>query len=208
MMCSKQRGFSLLELMITICIIVILGGVTFITFRPLLKKGHVDSAYETTLMVLRDTRHLAITQSHEYKVTFNPGGFPAGTILVEYQPPAVGGVFPPLQQVNTYTLPTDVQFAVQAGFPASAPDGFGTGINAIDFGQGLGGGALNYVAFMPDGSARDTNNLGNYNSGVVYMTDPSSPIYGSRAATVWGATGRIRGWRLDQQGAAAVWVQQ
>lgn len=207
MVSSKQRGLSLLELVITICIALILAGITFISFQPLLKKGHVDSAYDTTLMVLRDTRHLAITQGHEYLVVFNPAGFPAGTILVQYQPPPTGnGALPPLQQVNTYTLPVDVSFAVQAGFPASAPDGFGTGINAVDFGQGLGGGALNYVAFMPDGSARDT--LGNYNSGVVYMTSPADTMLSSRSVTVWGATGRIRGWRLDQRSGAPVWVQQ
>ncbi len=204
---SKQRGLSLLELIITICFVMILAGVTFISFPPLLKKGHGDSAYDTTLMVLRDTRHLAITQGHEYLVVFNPGGFPGGTILVQYQPPAVGnGALPPLQQVNTYTVPVDVSFAVKTGFPANAPDGFGTGINAIDFGQGLGGGGLNYVAFMPDGSARDT--LGNYNSGVVYMTSPADTIYSARSVTVWGATGRIRGWRLNQQAGAPVWVQQ
>lgn len=204
---SKQRGLSLLELMITVCIAMVLAGITFISLQPLLKKSHVDSAYDTMLMVLRDTRHLAITQGHEYLVVFNPAGFAAGTILVQYQPPAVGnGALPPLQQVNTYTVPVDVSFAVTAGFPTATPDGFGTGINAIDFGQGLGGGTLNYVAFMPDGSARDT--LGNYNSGVVYMTSPADTIYSSRSVTVWGATGRIRGWRLNQQAGAPVWVQQ
>jgi hypothetical protein len=67
---------------------------------------------------------------------------------------------------------------------------------------------LNFVAFMPDGSARDTNSLGNYNSGVVYLTNPADPIYSSRAVTVWGATGRIRGWRLENRAGSAVWVQQ
>jgi type II secretory pathway pseudopilin PulG len=204
---KHQRGLSLLELMITILFAMILAGITFISFQPLLKKGHVDSAYATTLMVLRSTRHLAITQGHEYLVVFNPAGFPPDTLLVQYQPPAVGnGALPPLQQVNTYNLPVDVSFAVKAGFPASSPDGFGTGISAIDLGQGLGGGALNYVAFMPDGSSRDT--LGNYNSGVVYMTSPADTLYSARSVTVWGATGRIRGWRLVQQAGAPVWIQQ
>ncbi len=203
----QQRGFSLLELMMVVSITLVMTGVTFITLQPMLKKGHVDSAYDTTLMVLRDTRHLAITQGHEYLVVFNPAGFAAGTILVQYQPPAVGnGALPPLQQVNTYTIPVDVSFAVKAGFPGSTPDGFGSGITPIDFGQGLGGGALNYVAFMPDGSSRDT--LGNYNSGVVYLVNPADTIYSARSLTVWGATGRIRGWRLNQQAGSPVWGQQ
>jgi hypothetical protein len=159
-------------------------------------------------MALRNTRNLAITQSHEYYINFNPGGFPAGTIQVQYQPPAVGnGAAPPLQQVITYTIPGDVSFAVQGGFPAAAPDGFGAGANAIDFGQTLAGAPMNYVVFMPDGSSQD--NLGNLNSGIVYLTRPGDNIYNSsRAITVWGATGRIRGWRLVPQAGVANWIQQ
>ena len=205
---KRQRGFSLLEMMITLAIAVTIAGVTFISMMPMLNRNHTDVAYETTLAVLRDTRHLAITQSHQYYVNFNPAGFPAGTIQVTYQPPPdpVTGAIQPIQQVNTYALPGDVSFAVMTGFPANAPDGFGTGANAIDFGQGVGAGGLAYVCFMPDGSSRD--NLGNYNSGVVYIarTADSTP-YNSRSISVWGATGRIRGWRLVQQAGNPIWVQ-
>jgi len=39
---------------------------------------------------LAQYQNLAITQSHEYYVNFNPIGFPAGTIQIQYQPPLVG----------------------------------------------------------------------------------------------------------------------
>jgi len=97
-----------------------------------------------------------------------------------------------------------VQFAVQAGFPGVAPDGFGTGVTAIDFDQGMGLGSQNYIMFMPDGSSQDT--LGNYNSGVLYLTRPTD-MYSSRSISVFGTTGRIRGWRLYNQ-AGNKWVQQ
>ncbi len=203
---NRQRGFSLLEMLAVVAIGFILAGMTFVAMLPILNRSHVDNAYETTLAVLRDTRHLSITQSHQYYVNFNPTGFPAGTMQVTYQPAAVGGILPPVQQVNTYTLPTDISFAVAAGFPTTAPDSFGTGITAIDFGQGLGGGSLTYVTFLPDGSSQDS--LGNYNSGVVYLTRPADTMYSSRAITVWGATGRIRGWRLITQAGAPIWIQQ
>ena len=86
---SKQKGFSLLELMAVVGIVMILTAIGFVSLQPILKRTHVDSGYNTTLMVLRNTRNLAITQSHEYYVNFNPAGFPAGTIQVQYQPPAV-----------------------------------------------------------------------------------------------------------------------
>jgi type II secretory pathway pseudopilin PulG len=214
MQSKKQNGFTLLEMMITISFIMIMIGITYMAMKPILQQSHVNRGYDTTLMVLRNTRNLAITQGHEYYVNFNPAGFVAGTIQVEYQPPAVGnGAAPPLEQVFTYNIPSDIAFQVQPGFPTNTPDGFGSGVNAIDFGQALAGEPLNYVVFMPDGSSQDQ--FGNYNSGIVYLTDTTLPSAGSaayaasRAVTVWGATGRVRGWRLDQQGTSTyVWVQQ
>jgi prepilin-type N-terminal cleavage/methylation domain-containing protein len=207
MSAPKNKGFSLLELMITVSLALVLCGVTFIYLKPQLNQSHMNSAYDTTLMVMRNTRNLAITQSHEYYVNFNPAGFPVGTIQVEYQPPLVVGELaaPPLQQVNTYTIPTDVTYNLQTGFPTNTPDGFGAGGTAIDF-ESTTGVPLNYVVFFPDGSAQDS--LGNYISGVVYMTRVGDSIYTSRAVTVWGATGRIRGWRLNQVAGVAEWVQQ
>ncbi len=205
----KNNGFSLLELMITVSLGLVMCGVTFIYLTPSMNQNHVNSAYETTLMALRNTRNLAITQSHEYYVNFNPAGFPAGTIQVEYQPPIVPPAVaaPPIEQVNTYTIPGDVTFAVPPGPFAALPDGFGTGVTAIDF-ETTAGVPLpcQCVVFMPDGSAQDT--LGNYNSGVVYLTRVGDSVYHSRAVTVWGATGRIRGWTLGLVGGVKEWVQQ
>jgi prepilin-type N-terminal cleavage/methylation domain-containing protein len=214
---TKQRGFSLLELMITVSISLIIGGITFMTMQPLLLQNHVNTAYEKTLMVLRNTRNLAITQGHQYQVNFFPvvgnpaaGGTPA-YMQVQYQPPAVGGIAPPIQQVMNYTLPPDVNFAAQAGIPtANTPDGFGAGLTAIDFESSAAPGvplSPPYVVFMPDGSAQDNN--GNFiASGVVYITRPSGNMYTSKAITVWGATGRIRGWFLAQQAGGPIWEQQ
>lgn len=204
----KEHGFSLLEMVITLSIVLIMCGVSFMTMWPVIHQSNVNSAYDTTLMALRNTRNLAITQSHEYIVTFTPvaGAVPA-TIQVQYQPPTVGGIAQPIQQVINYTIPPGADFQMQAGFPASKPDGFGTGINAIDF-ESTPGVPLSpgYVVFYPDGSAQD--NLGNYVTGVVYITRPNDTIFNSRAITVWGATGRIRGWRLAQPAGVTSWVQQ
>jgi prepilin-type N-terminal cleavage/methylation domain-containing protein len=209
----KNRGFSLLELMIVVGLGLTLAGVSFIAMTPMMNKNHLDEAYDTTLMALRNTRQLAIAQSHEYWVTFTAaaGAAPA-TITVNYQPGLSGGVYPAQQLVNTYTLPVDVNFAVWGGsFPASTPDGFGSGVTAIDFGYtNTGTGGQTVLVFMPDGSARDGLDLGtggDYDSGVLYLTRPTGTLYQSRAITVWGTTGRIRGWWLSQTG-GPIWVQQ
>ena len=212
---KRQRGFSLLEMMITVAIGLTIAGITFISMMPMFNRNHIDLAYDTTLAVLRDTRHLAISQGHEYIVVFDGN---RGTMTVEYQPPAdpVTFVYPGVQLVNTYSLPKDTSFAIHSNSPtgaANAPDGLGSGATSIDFGYtpvgGTGGSST--IVFMPDGSARDgtsPGNGGNYSSGVVYLTRPSGVITDSRAITVWGATGRIRGWRLSVISGTNTWIQQ
>ena len=190
----------MLELLITIAIGMTMAGVTFMALMPLFQQNHVDAAYDTTLSVIRNYRNLSISQSKRYILTFTA----PGTITVQYWGVGVP-VSPPPVLVATYTLPQDVQFAVQAGFPTgAAPDNFGSGGTAIDFDQGMGLGSQNYIMFMPDGSSQDT--LGNYKSGVLYMTRPSD-LYSSRAISVFGTTGRVRGWRLYNQ-SGNTWVQQ
>ena len=82
----------------------------------------MDAAYDTTLSVIRTYRNLSITQSKRYILTFTA----PGTITVQYWGVGVP-VSPAPVTVATFTLPTDIQFAVQAGFPnrrlptASAP---------------------------------------------------------------------------------------
>jgi prepilin-type N-terminal cleavage/methylation domain-containing protein len=196
---SEKHGFSLLELLVTISIGMTMAGVTFVALMPLFKQNNVDTAYDTTISVIRNYRNQSISQSRRYILTFTA----PGTITVQYWGVAVP-VSPPPVTVATVTLPPDIQFAVQAGFPGAAPDSFGAGGTAIDFDQGMGLGSQNYIMFMPDGSSQDT--LGNYNSGVVYLTRPGD-MDSSRAISVFGTTGRVRGWRLYNQ-SGNTWVQQ
>jgi prepilin-type N-terminal cleavage/methylation domain-containing protein len=205
----KMRGFSLLEMVIVVAIGMIVTGITFISLKPLLNQSHVNSAYDTTLMALRTYRSRAITERRRYIVAFTA----PRTITISSW--GVGAPIAPAPvQVSTLTLPTDIQFMVQGGMPSTAPtvpDGFGVGAIPIDFGQGLGAGSLNYVMFMPDGTSQDQSNPGggngNPNSGVIYLGKPNE-LLSMRAVTVFGATGRIRGWRLLNQGGGPQWSQQ
>jgi prepilin-type N-terminal cleavage/methylation domain-containing protein len=199
MQSSGNRGFTLLEMIVTIAIGLIMAGVTFIALMPMFKENHVNAAYDTTLSVLRNYRNQSITQSKRYILTFTA----PGTITVQYWGVGVP-VSPAPVTVATFSLPPDIQFAVQGGLPSPGPDGFGTGGTAIDFDQGMGAGSQNYIMFMPDGSSQDT--LGNYNSGVLYLSRPGE-LYSSRAVSVFGTTGRVRGWRLVNQ-TGPTWVQQ
>jgi type II secretory pathway pseudopilin PulG len=200
----KALGFSLLEMMIVVAISIIVVGIAFMTLQPAMKQARVNSAYDTTLMALRSYRNLAITDRKQYIVSFAA----PGTITISYQGVGIP-VNPAPVVVQTLTIPVDIQYAVSAGLPnttATSPDGFGIGATAIDFDQGVGLGSQNYVMFMPDGSSQDA--LGNLNSGVIYLGRPGE-LTSWRAVTVFGSTGRIRGWRLFQTTAGgAQWTQQ
>jgi hypothetical protein len=202
----KSRGFSLLELLGTLAIGLTMACVTFMALMPLFRKSHIDVAYDQTLSVMRSYRNLAIEQSNRYIITFPTASTMQVQLWGYVAPPAVS---PAPQVVATYTLPPDIQFAVQAGFPNPGPDSFGNGGTAVVFNACAAVESGNpCLIFYPDGSAQDdASTPGNYNSGVVYLTR-SGDLYSSRAIDVWGTTGRIRGWRLYLQGGVNTWVQQ
>jgi prepilin-type N-terminal cleavage/methylation domain-containing protein len=202
MLSRRMRGFSLIEVMVVLCLILIVAAVSVMTIQPSLKQGRVTEGYNTTLMVLRQARDISVAQRQIYFVTLT-GGVTPNTLTITQG--STGTV------TSTKALPTDVAFDVEPGVPTSptvaptTPDGFGAGATPIDFDQGIVGGAKNVVYFYPDGSAADV--IGNVNNGVVYITRPGD-LGNSRAITLWGATGRLRGWHLYKSGAIYYWRQQ
>ena len=194
---QPMRGFSVLEMMVVIGIILIVAAYATMTLQPDLKETRVTSAYNTSLMALRQARDISIAQRQVYYVTFSHNTPPPDTITITQG--ATGTV------ISTFQLPTDLAFAVVNGIPTGqgqTPDGFGNGGTAIAFDQGIGGGNPDVVYFYPDGTGEDAN--GNINNGVVYIARPGD-LYSSRAITLWGATGRLRGWRLYNNNGTNYW---
>jgi prepilin-type N-terminal cleavage/methylation domain-containing protein len=193
----RMRGFSLIEMMVVVTIILIVSGVAIFGMQPALQFSRVNNAYNITLAAIRQTRDFAVAQRQTYSVTFSNAAVP-NTITITQA--GNGNV------VTTYPLPTDVSFTAIAGIPtgANAPDGFGVA-GAISFDQGVAGGATNVIYFMPDGTAQDVN--GNVNNGVIYIAR-AGQLYSSHAITVWGATGRLRGWRLYNNAAGTAYWRQ
>lgn len=194
-----MRGFSLIEMMGVIGIILIVSAFAVMKLQPDLQETRVTNAYNTTLMAMRQARDISVAQRQTYYVTFTHNAAPPDTITLTQG--GTGTV------IDTYQLPLDLAFTVVTGIPTGAgqtPDGFGNGGTAIAFDQGVSGGAANVVYFYPDGSAQDVN--GNINNGVIYIARPGF-LYTSRAITLWGATGRLRGWRVYSNNGSTYWRQ-
>ena len=202
MLSRRMRGFSLVELMVVIAIVLVVSAFSIMAIQPSLRQNDVTSAYNQTLMALRQARDTSVAQRQIYFVTLSNAVVP-NTITITQG--STGNV------TATYSLPTTVAFVAVGGIPTSqaafptTPDGFGVGGTAIDFDQGIVGGVKNVIYFYPDGSAQDA--VGNINNGVVYVAMPGL-VNTSRAITVWGTTGRLRGWRINWNGAIYYWRQQ
>ena len=203
----------MIEMVVVLAIVMIMIGMTFISLQPALKEAHATNAYDSVLMQIRNARAKAVENRQQYIVCFGattpagaatPLGAPTAQTVSVYQWPA-GAPLSAAIQITRADLPTDIQFQALSGLPAAAPDNFGTGAVAIDFDRGVAAPITDQIMFLPDGSARDT--LGNLNSGILYVAGVD--ISSTRAITVWGASGRIRGWRLvdTTAGAPAPWMQ-
>lgn len=197
----SMRGFSLIETLIVMALIFIVSAIAVISLQPGLQAAHVANGYNTTLAAIRQAHDLAVAQRQIYSVTFSNAAVPNTITLTQV---GNGNV------VATYQLPNDVTFTNISGIPTAAnatPDGFGAGNYAIDFDQGFSNGTPSLqtvIRFWPDGTGEDINQ--NINNGVIYIARPGQ-LMSSRAITVWGATGRVRGWRLVGNGGGSYWRQ-
>jgi hypothetical protein len=189
---------------VVLAIGLIVAAWTKLSLQPVLRTFQADQAYNLTLGVLRQARQRAVDQRKTYIVSFV---LPNNLQLLRQDS---GKPLPAPVKVNSWYLLNNMQFLNVAGIPNSpggTPDGFGTGARAIDFTVNVGGGGGTVVYFQPDGSAHDA--LGNVNNGIVYVARPND-LYSSRAITLFGLSGRLRGWRLAKNSVtgAAIWQQQ
>lgn len=206
----NTRGFTLIEAMVAISIFLIAAAVGISTLAPAMRDARVNGAYNQVLEEMRQARSLAVQNRKTYLLTFNPPGLPVGRDGMQINVLNAGAVGAIYNEVPVL-LPTDVHFQTIAGIPtanANTPDNLGNDAPAVQFDIGVAGGSVNQIYFFPDGSARDINN--NINNGIVYIARDGD-LYSSRAVTLFGAAGRVRGWRLyppSGVAGAATWSQQ
>ena len=174
--------------MIAIGMIVV--GIAISGLGIAIEGNRIDASYRTTLLELRRARQGAIDGRRVHVITFTE----PRTIKIERI--EEDDTLTEISQVN---LANGVEFRVEEGVPtesADTPDRFGTAEIAIDFNGG------NQIYFQPDGSAVDE--AGAINNGVIYLAR-TGKLDSSRAVTLYGATGRVKGWRLREASGAWEW---
>jgi len=191
----RQSGFSLVEMMVVLAVALVALTFAMMQFPPAVRNAHANTAAQMVQNALRNGHDLAVADRATYHITFTT----PGTIKTER---IAGGV---TTTVSTVQVPSDMQFTTLSQFPKTVsklPDGFGDGVIAIDFDLGVTGGVANEVYFQPDGTAVDVN--GNLNNGIIYVANPSY-LNTSRSVTLYGATGRVRTYRIAGSGSGISW---
>src|SRR5258708_12117701 len=151
----RANGFTLIEMVSVLAIIIVLAAISFVSLVPLMKQQRVVNAYNTTLSAMRQARDNAVSQRTSYSVTFATSTSPVtNTITVAPMLTTFQGA----QNSVTYQLPTDVSFLAQSGLPATAPDGYGSGLGALNLGYAApANGAPQTIYSSPPGSTHDAS---------------------------------------------------
>jgi len=204
--------------MMVLAISIIVSVISVMSLMPMLNQQHVTNAYNTTLAAMRQARDNAVAQRTSYSVTFANAVSPSPYATITVTPALSSGMsaFQGDQNTVIYQLPTDVSFIAQSALASTPPpDGYGLGTNAIDFGYtaNSSSGGQAFVYFCPDGSAQNAvdgsgNCTSSWDGGVVYIAR-AGDLLSSRAVDLWGATGRVHGWRLyNKSGGGYQWLRQ
>jgi prepilin-type N-terminal cleavage/methylation domain-containing protein len=201
---NRARGFSMIEVSVVIMLILIISAMAIFALQPSLQDAKYDNAMREVIDQLRQAREYAIANRRYVQVTF-PIVVIAGQ-PTQYQVVLTARNAPPLGPVGggadvvLSTVPIEIpaQYFI---FPGSVdtPDAFGNA-SALEF-EGLNPGPVLGMMFQSDGELVDGGTFQPIN-GSVFIGFPNKAS-ASRAVTVLGATGRIRGWKYT----GASWFQ-
>ena len=178
-----QSGFTIGELLIVVSIVAVMAAVSLPMIQPAVERLRLSTALDTVSMQLRRARQSSVDHRRIYRVSVVDNA-----IRLDKRDPG-------WQEVVTINLPRGIEFAVPSPSPSKSPDNLGYS-SSVNFS------GSNTVFFHPDGSARDA--VGQFVNGAVYVRRSEHPEHGA-AVTLFGATGRIKPWRLEHDTSGAEW---
>jgi prepilin-type N-terminal cleavage/methylation domain-containing protein len=193
---SGERGFSILEMMVVVMIILIVSAIAVTSIRPQMQQARVDAEMRQVIGTLRQARELAIANRRYIKISF-PANNQIQVTQMNTLTPGAGGVNPVLTNLGL-TIAAPLVFNLD-GMP-DTPDAYGNG-GAIVF-EGIVNGPVGGMVFQSDGELLDGATFLPIN-GSIFMGYPGQSST-ARAVTILGTTGRVRGWKSN---GANTWYQ-
>ena len=189
---SRERGFSLIELMVVVSIILIVAAMLITQLRPNLQNARIDAAMRQVLETFRQGREFAIAKRRYVQVSF-PANNQIQITQLNTLTPGAGGINPVL---DTVTLSPPLIFTLD-GMPVTPDDALpgGCGTLAPIVFECLANGPVGGMVFQSDGELLDGTTFLPIN-GTVLLGYPNQQST-ARAITVLGTTGRVRGWKSN-----------
>lgn len=184
---NHNRGFSMIELMVAVMIILIVSAIAITSLRPNLQQARVDAAMRQVVDTFRQAREFAIANRRYVQISF-PANNQIQVTQMNTLTPGAGGINPVL---TTLTLAPPLVFNLD-GMP-DTPDAYGNG-GPIVF-EGILNGPVGGMVFQSDGEFLDGATFLPIN-GSVFMGMPGQQST-ARAVTILGTTGRVRGWKSN-----------
>jgi type II secretory pathway pseudopilin PulG len=182
----KQRGFSLLEAVVVIGIMMVLMGIAVVQSFGSFESYQANAAQDVVVSQLRVARQLAISQRRAVDVWIDTAPESDGRYHVAYQVQTAGAqtteVVGPKISVP---MPSAVQFVLETGVP-DTPMAFGNSA-AVYIGNVAGGPPV--MQFNPEGTF--TSNSLTILNGTIFIGIPNE-VSSARAVTIMGGSGRVR----------------
>lgn len=198
---SNEQGFTLLEAVVVIGIILVLAGFSMIQSFGSIESYRANSAMDIVAGQLRVARQLAISQRRTVQVWFDVNATPQ-TIRYQVQP-RLGVAADVPGPMITMPLPTQTGYMLENGVP-DTPMGFGTcaGASPVCIG-GVSGGMPTMIFTSTGQFGADQFGSTVYN-GTIFLGAANKP-YTARAVTIMGSTGRVRPY--NYQGSSLGWQE-
>jgi prepilin-type N-terminal cleavage/methylation domain-containing protein len=187
MTARAERGFSMIELMIALTIILIVSAIAITKLTPNMQQARVDAAMREVIASFRQAREFAITNRRYVQVSF-PANNQIQITQMNTLTPGAGAANAVIQ---TVTLAPPLVFNLD-GMP-DTPDAYGNG-GAIVF-ENVVNGPVGGMLFQSDGELLDGATFLPIN-GSVFLGIPGQQST-ARAVTILGTTGRVRGWKSN-----------
>jgi type II secretory pathway pseudopilin PulG len=172
---DDQRGYSLIEVLVVASLSMVLMGMALVQISTSRAVMNADNAMRLVMAEMARARDMAVQQRRNIRITFHNGN---EIRLTRLEIPTGA------QLIHRIIMEGNLRFALPAGTPDTT-DGFGAG-SALDF-DGNGS-----VIFNSDGMLVD--DTGTTINGTVFLAAPND-AYATRAVTILGPTGRVRGFR-------------
>jgi prepilin-type N-terminal cleavage/methylation domain-containing protein len=172
---GTARGFSLIEMMLVVCVISILAAMVIPQIGAVRPQFQGDGVMRVVMGELNAAREMAIAQRRAMRLGF------VGTNRLQIVREEIGGQTTVVRDVY---FEAGVHYGLAAG-AGDTPDGYGN--SSATYFNGAA-----QVKFNTEGSLVDEANAPV--NGTVFLMIPNQPL-SFRAVTIQGAIGRVRGFK-------------